>query len=44
MIVTNFGAELDSIPQATAQQHADARAYVTEHAPDLLEAIFGSDA
>lgn len=32
---------LDSIPTSTPEQHAAARAYVTKHAPDLLDAIFG---
>ena len=34
-------ASLEDIPTANADQHQAARAYVEQHAPDLLAAIFG---
>jgi hypothetical protein len=34
---TNF----DWVPTPTAQQYADARAYLEAHAPDLVEVVLG---
>lgn len=41
MNVRSFGRDLDSIPTASPQQHADARKYVERVAPDCIAAIFG---
>lgn len=42
MNLTATNAAINARPP-TPEQYADARAYVTAHAPDLVEAIFGSE-
>lgn len=37
----NFDTEFDFIPWATPEQHEAARAYMEQHAPDLIEYLWG---
>lgn len=43
MTIDAYKELIEARPTPTAEQYADARAYVSSHAPDLLEAIFGRD-
>ena len=43
MNLTATNAAIDARPAPTPEQYADARRFVTSHAPDLYEAIFGSE-
>lgn len=44
MNLTATNAAINARPAPTPEQYANARAYVTAHAPDLVEAIFGEEA
>lgn len=42
MTIDAYKHQIEARPTPTPEQYADAMSYVSTHAPDLLEAIFGS--
>ena len=42
MTIDAYKELIEARPTPTVEQYADAWTYVSTHAPDLLEAIFGS--